>query len=892
MERRFIEESFPIKEISIEATKDKHHSLGHISSLHLWWARRPLASSRASIFAALIPYTENQKWNEDIKKEIFTMSKWDNSLNQNIIQKIRKKILDNNKGIPKILDPFSGGGAIPLEALRLGCDVYACDYNPVAVLIEKAVLEQSKAERETIQKNDIIVDEDNKIIQDMKKWCELIITKSFKELTKFYPKDADGSIPIAYFWSRVVPCQNPKCGADIPLFGRYWLSNKKNSPKVALYPFKSQKTINFKIVGDEYEPIPKDFDPSKGSIKNAHSRCPICGSDLNDGETNRKLFKNGNNHERLICVVLENKDGKKWYRLATKNDVEIFNKTKQNLNEKNDHLKTKWGLTPIPNEELVKTSGNQMATIHYGLTRFGDLFNSRQQLTLLVFANNIRDSYSEMIDGGLDKEYAKVIVTYLSLLFDQVMGKCNSLSRWNSIFQKIEHPFARPAIPMIWDYVESNPFSNFAGGWKSYLRYCIAVIDHISKSSSSRATVKMSSATSLDFPNNYFDAVITDPPYYDNILYSNLSDFFYVWQKRILGDIYPELFSTPLTPKSNEIVMDSIRHATKEESKKFFEEMLEKSFKEINRVLKNDGIGVIVYAHKSTEGWETLINSILNSGLIVTAAWPIHTELKHRMGAQETASLASSIYMVVRKWNKELIGFYRDVKKELKQYLNKKLEYLWNEGISGADFFISAIGSAIEVYGKYEKVVDDSDKRIPVLILLNDTRKIVTDYTINKVIKGEFSDEISQMTRFYILWRWAYGEAKVPFDDALKMAQSVGIDLEHEWNKGFIVKDKEFIRILGPDQRIEKEFLDCHDLIDIIHKTLLIWKKEKREDIDKFLEEKGYKNSEVLKRVAQAISESLPQESTEKKWLDGFLTGFKSSDSQMHIQSKLDLGEK
>jgi len=550
-------------------------------------------------------------------------------------------------------------------------------------------------------------------------------------------------------------------------------------------------------------------------------------------------------------------------------------------------LKEKWGLDPIPNEKLVKTSGNQMATIHYGLTKFGDLFNSRQQLTLLVFANNIRNSYSEMVKDGLNEEYAKTIVTYLSLLFDQVMGKCNSLSRWNSVGQKIEHPFARPALPMIWDYVESNPFSNFAGGWKSYLRYCVAIIDHISKSSSSQATVKMCSATSLDFPDNYFDAVFTDPPYYDNIFYSNLSDFFYVWQKRILGNIYPELFSTPLTPKSEEIVMDSIRHTSKEESKKFFEEMLEKSFKEINRVLKKDGIGVIIYAHKSTDGWETLINSILNSGLLVTAAWPIHTEFKHRIGAQETASLASSIYMVVRKWKKEPIGFYRDVKKELKDYLQKKLDYLWKEDIIGADFFISAIGSAIEVFGKYEKVVDDKDEQISVLKLLNDIRTVVTNYAINKVIKGEFSEEISQMTRFYILWRWAYGEAKVPFDDARKMAQSIGIDIEREWNKGFIVKEKEFIQVLGPSERDGKKLEESHDLIDILHQTLLIWKKGDKKIVDKFLEEKGLKNSEMFRRVAQAISESLPLESTEKKWIDGFLTGFRADDTQSGVQSKL-----
>jgi adenine-specific DNA methylase len=243
--------------------------------------------------------------------------------------------------------------------------------------------------------------------------------------------------------------------------------------------------------------------------------------------------------------------------------------------------------------------------------------------------------------------------------------------------------------------------------------------------------------------------------------------------------------------------------------------------------------------------------------------------------------------MVCRKWKKEPLGFYRDVKKELKNYLDVKLEQLWKEGISGADFFISAIGSAIEVFGKYEKVVNDKGEKISVIKLLNDTRTIVTDYAINKVIRGEFSDKISQMTRFYILWRWAHGEAKVPFDDALKMAQSVGVDLEHEWNKGFIIKDKDTIRVLGPSERDEKKMDDSVDLIDILHQTLLLWKNKKKKNVDEFLEEKGYKNSELFKRVAQAISESLSLESTEKKWLDGFLTGFKSDNFQSEVQSKL-----
>jgi len=492
-----------------------------------------------------------------------------------------------------------------------------------------------------------------------------------------------------------------------------------------------------------------------------------------------------------------------------------------------------------------------------------------------------------MLKQNYDKEYAKAISTYLALIHDQVIGKNTRLSRWNTISQNIEYPYAKPAIPIIWDYPESNPLGNAAGSWNSFMKHVLSVIAHASSFIGKKVVITQSSATKLEFTDEFFDAVFTDPPYYDNMPYSYLSDFFYVWLKRCIGHLYPELFVTPLTPKKEEIVAYSFGPGGLEEGKIFFENMLKKSFSEINRVLKPNGISVIVYAHKSTAAWETLINSLLDSGLVVTAAWPINTEMKNRLRSRESAALASSIYIVARKWKKQEVGFYREVKNELKKHLNKKLKQLWDEGISGADLFISGIGSAIEVFGKYNKVVDDSDNKIPVLKLLDDTREIVTNYAIRQVLHSEFTDEISQMTRFYILWRWAYGEAKVPFDDARKMAQSVGIDLENEWNKGFITKDKEYIRVIGPDERKIEELEDSHELIDILHHTLLLWRKNKKEDLETLLQDKGYSKSDMFKRIGQAISESLPIDSTEKKWLDGFLTGFRVDDSQTGVQTKL-----
>lgn len=882
MERRFIEESFPVKEISQISSKEKSIRHGHISTLHLWWARRPLAVSRATIFSSLIKYPDNKKELTEQMAFINDLSIWKNSTKENNLKKAKKNISKNFKNMPKILDPFTGGGSIPLEASRLGCETYASDYNPVAIIIQKATLEYPQKFGYIKNDNNISVHLENQLLKDFKIWSEWVFKATKKEIGFLYCSDNEYD-SVGYIWTRTLPCQNPSCGKTIPLMSQYWLAkNTKN--RIAIHPIKE----GYEIVGNGYKKIPPNFDPSKGTISRATVTCPFCTSRM-DGKITRSLYQEKKNGEKMIAVILNKKGttGKK-YRIATEKEISDMENIKSILQEKISKMEKQYGISPVPTEKFpsdVRMISEPLGSAqNYFFETWGDFFNPRQKLSLISFMEKIREAYSLMIQKNMDKEYAKVITTYLAIQLDRLVDKNATLVIFNVVRETIEHVFSRQAFQMTSDYVELNPFTNV--GWPNMGNWISRVIEHCS-TIKNPVKITNNSATNLEYDDEYFDAVITDPPYYDNIAYSHLSDFFYVWLKRSIGFLYPELFSTPLTPKTNEAVAYSDIKDGKEHGKENFEIMLKKSFNEITRVLKPNGISIIVYAHKSTDGWETLINSLLDSGLIVTAAWPVHTERKARLIAKESASLSSSIYMVTRKWKKEPLGFYRDVKKELKQYLNKKLEQLWGEGISGADFFISAIGSAIEVFGKYEKVVDDKDEKISIKKLLNDTREIVTDYAINKVIRGELSDKISHMTRFYILWRWAYGEAKVPFDDALKMAQSVGVDIEHEWNKGFIVKDKAFIRVSGPDERTEKELSDPHDLIDILHNTLQIWRKGKKETVDEFLEEKGYKNSEVFKRIAQAISESLPLESIEKKWLDGFLTGYKSDDSQSTNQSKL-----
>lgn len=890
--KRFIEESFPVKEVSAESAREKNIRHGHISTLHIWWARRPLAASRATAYAALIPPPKDtEEWNTK-RNFISDLSKWENSLAPHLIETARKEILEANDGVPpKVLDPFGGGGSIPLEALRLGCETYSSDLNPVAVLIQKCTLEypQKYGRPTQVEDKDLLsgLRLKNPLLEDVKKWGSWVLAEAKEELERFYPKEKDGSIPVGYIWARTIPCQNPLCGAEIPLMRQFWLVNKPKK-RVALYPHIENEEVNFKIVGDGHEPTPNDFDPSNGTVSRAVAVCPCCRGTV-EANLTRKLFQDRQTSERMVAVVTykPNTIGKQ-YRVATEKDLAEFRATEGCLTEQCQKLTSEWGMNPVPDEPMNTKDPNTVAGRGYGFTEWGQLFNNRQKLTLITFAEKVKTAYQTMVTGEIDGERAKAVASYLALALDMSVAFSNTFARWENSSELIKHLYSRQALPMLWDYIEVNPFSSSSGSYETGWRYYLKVIEHCSQtgrkqqSMFSKSSTAQSSATNLPFRDNFFDAVFTDPPYYDNIAYASLSDFFYVWLKRSVGDLYPELFSTPLTPKSNEIVSASYQHGGKYAAKRFFEENLKQSIKEIHRTLKPKGIAVIVYAHKSTDGWETLINSLLDSGLVMTGAWPLDTEMKGRMNSMETAALASSIYIVSRKMERQPTGFYNEVKEEMRAHLNARLHRLWDEGLSGADFFIAAIGSAIEVFGKYEQVMDYEGDIVRANRLLDDVREIVTDYAVKQILHNGFAGEITDLTRFYVLWRWEFAEARVDFDEARKLAQSCGVDLAREWGgRGFIVKEKQFVRVLGPQSRNMDDLNGARELIDTLHHVLLLWEKSRREEMLNLLRDSGYGDNEAFYRVAQAISETLPIESREKKLLDGFLAGRERVREQM-----------
>ncbi len=437
--------------------------------------------------------------------------------------------------------------------------------------------------------------------------------ESTKEL-----KDNYSNGEIGYIWSRVVQCQNPKCRKEIPIFKQYWLSNKPNK-KIALFPQIKSDEIVFTIVGDGYKKMPKDFNPSNGNISRAAVTCSHCGFIIDPNST-RKIFFEKKYKEMLVAKIIKSRIRGKIYQITDNADIKLASRCDKKLETVINKLQFKWQITPIPDEPIEAKSQEPRAIWIYGMKEWGELFNTRQKLALLTFADKIRDAYQEILKKETNKEYAKALVTYLSLNFDRILAYCSSLCVWHVTREIMAPTFPKHTFTMHFDYAESNPISD-AYSWTTNLKWMIKVIKHCLEipidSDFKIPQVSRWSAQSLPFDDGYFDAVITDPPYYDNVNYAELSDYFYVWQKRILGDIYPDLFVTPLSPKQQEIVSNPKRHDGTQNAKSFFEENLSKSFSEINRVLKADGIAVIVYAHKSTQGWETLINALLNSAYLL-----------------------------------------------------------------------------------------------------------------------------------------------------------------------------------------------------------------------------------------------------------------------------------
>ncbi len=859
-----IEWNLPLLEISKASSHEKSVRHGHPSTLHLWWARRPLASSRATILAALLKLPQSESDQVALLQFISDISPWSivKTPHHTMIERGRKLIQAQwQSHPPKLLDPFSGGGSIPLEALRLGCETYASDLNPMAVLISKATLEwpQKLGSPE--------------LADFVAYWADRIQQQVEKELNRFYPADPNGNIPIGYLWARTFPCANPQCKHDIPLIKHFWLARTKTR-RIAYKPIMNPDLDNpLSFVIQEDQTI--DFNPSEGTIARSTVRCLFCRQVISSN-TIREYVKEGKLGQRMTIVILRNPSkAKKIYRLATKRDVEVYQETVSFLAEKLQNDKQFYDL--VPNERLPPKGTLGFSVQNYGLLRWKDLFNERQLLSLIYFLKEIKSS-SSSVQHWLNKNYpdgqqinvdlAQIIITYLTIILGRLTDKCSNLVIYNVYGEKIEHVFGRTALAMTWDYVELNVFSGANGDWSKQTEWVLRYLRNNSWKAPSNVIVEQASATKLDHPDDYFDAVITDPPYYDNVPYSDLSDFFYVWFKRAVGDIFPHLFSTPLTPKNLEIVANKGRQ---DNPKEFFETMLTKAFHEFFRVLKPNGIAIFVYAHKSTSGWETMLEALIQAGFSITSSWPIHTEMKTRLRARTSAALASSIYLICRKGEQQSEGYLREIISEVEKNIFNHLKRFWSDGIRGGDFFISAIGPGMEIFSRYRTILKYSGEQVPISDQLLQIRKISTSFLFRILTDIPQNAIIDETGQFYLAYRWTYGESTVDYGEVHKLAQAYGIDLkQHSRTDGFVQISGSQVTIKSALERSTIN-TQSHHLVDIMHQAALAWKSNDKKTLSQLFDSAIKPVRNVFGPFCQAVAECLPPHNQEKQLLEGLL---------------------
>ncbi|MEW6337797.1 MAG: DUF1156 domain-containing protein [Acidobacteriota bacterium] len=599
---------------------------------------------------------------------------------------------------PLVVDPFAGGGSIPLEALRLGCEAFASDLNPVACLILKVMLED-------------IPRHGPKLAEELRRAGKEIKEAAEKELAELYPPDTDGARPIAYLWARTVRCEAPNCGAEIPLVRSLWLCKKPHRRRALRHQVERPKGRPPQIQFEVFAPA-READVAEGFATSGKARCPACSSVLSGQRVRAQLCMEGGGSSprfdtrgnrvggaRLLAVVTTSEETTgRTYRLPNARDYVGCVRSIQahDIESPTEEINP---VRPSPNARGLS------AVTRFGMKTFSDLYSRRQLQALTTFARHVSDSSS-----GRAKET-------LALAIGRVANAWTSLCRWHQSGEKVEGAFNGQKIPMVWDFAEATPFSDATGGWDGAVDWVIGVVEKAG-AFEPLAQVHQADAGKTVLPNASAGVWFTDPPYYDAVPYADLADFFLVWLRRALPGLQladPYRPANPLGPKVEECVWN--QNQTDEggnaKTPAFFEHKFSQAARVGRSTLADDGIACVVFAHKSTDGWEALLTGLVAGGFVVSASWPIATEMAQRTNARGTASLMGSVHLVCRPRTDDTVGDWQSVARELPKRVREWMERLESEGIRGADLVFACIGPALEIYSRYAKVVDAEDREIP-----------------------------------------------------------------------------------------------------------------------------------------------------------------------------------
>ncbi|MEW6081861.1 MAG: DUF1156 domain-containing protein [Bacillota bacterium] len=951
---RLIEVALPIREISAESVRDKSLRHGHISTLHLWWARRPLAAARAVVFASLVPdpddprcpaefralverllktqvpaalkyYSRGRnrfrdedpyrpyegmpdtlrnrllmfiaKWSPEMlafeagkrekppaPKELLddrSLVKWetsdpDNGQGREILGIARELVKVAHGGrVPVVLDLFAGGGAIPLEAGRLGCQAIANDYNPVAYLILRASCElPQKYGRPGIRKVKeeylgIVTETErqvpNVLLHDVEKWARWILERARGKIGHLYPPGKDGRPVVAYLWARTAPCANPSCRGEIPLLRSLLVCNKPGK-KVALTmeTNKAEKAVRFGIAEGTA------IKATDGTMQNrGNTLCPYCEqvtpvSDLRVAGLGDRMG------QQMVAVITEDKGGKQ-YRPVEDSDLVAFRSAADIKVEPPRELI----LAEVSGSDEHVSHRGQFTTYMYGMKTWGSLFNPRQLVAMQTFVACLHEALERIREEIEDEEYRKAVGVYLGLWLSRIAQRGSNVGLWHTTRETLEHPFGRQAIPMTWDYPEANPFSESTGSAEGGIDWMLRVISRESSlpgqtGGSLPAQVIRGDAADLSVAKNSTDVIVTDPPYFDAIAYADLSDYFYVWLKRGLSAVVPEALLTPLTPKGDEATALKHRHeGDSEKADEHFQAKLAMALAQAHSALKAGGLVSIMFAHQSTKAWTALVRAIFDAGLTINATWPIDSELTTALKASMSA-LASSVTVACRPRLVGSAASFKEVRREIEQVVRESVKRFWSYGFRGADLIVACYGPAVGVFGQYERVEKADGTPVGVPELLDLARRVARD-----AIAGEFRGD--NLSTLYYVWANLYGTAEQAWDDARLVVQIGGeadSAMEVARGHGIFVVDGSKCRLALLVDREQRRGLgegQSPPLIDALHRSMLLWQGEQRHELVTYLAERDLLEDEPFWKLAQALFEVLPREAADWKLVSALL---------------------
>ncbi|MBQ3402177.1 MAG: DUF1156 domain-containing protein [Synergistaceae bacterium] len=815
--RKLIEVALPLETINTESSREKSIRHGHPSTLHLWWSRKPLTTTRAVIWASLVddPSSHPEKFPDEAsqnaeRERLFGILRklvvWENSNNPQLLAQAKAEILSStHNNPPELLDPFAGGGSIPLEGQRLGLHVHARDLNPIAVTLNKAMTEIPPRfsgiapVNPEVRRNiggDTGWEGASALAEDVRYYGGRMKSEAFGRIGRLYPKvhTEEGSASvIAWIWARTVRCPNPACGCDMPLVNSFVLSKKKGR-EAFVEPVIEDGTIRYEVR--------QGRTTREGTVTRSGATCPVCGGhvELDHIRGEGRAHRLG---ARMIAVVAEGEKGRLY-----------LTPTREHEEAADVPLPDDYPDTNLPEQAL----GFRVQL--YGMVKHKDLFTPRQLTMLTTFSGIIRELRDEVMNDALRagmagdsqglaeggrgaRAYAEAVSVYLAFVLDKMASYHSSFCTWLPPRETMGQTFGRQAIPMVWDYAEGNPFSDSSGCFDNTLAWVVEALNELPAGPSGEAS--QSDAQAMRGLQNVM--ISTDPPYYDNIGYADLSDYFYIWMRRSLKDIYPALFRTMLVPKAEELIATPYRHeGSPSKAKKFFEEGMLNVCRNLWQCSRDDVPVTVYYAYKQSDndtdaegqaassGWETMLNAIIRSGFAITGTWPMRTERPTALKSAVNA-LASSIVLVCRKRPEDAPSTTkRSFLAELKRELHPALEKLQSSNIAPVDMPQSAIGPGMAVFSKYSAVLEPDGRALTI----RDALKI-----INQELDAYFNEqdgELDSESRFCVEVYMQRAFDTMKFGDADNMARAKNISVANLAAKGIVFAQKGSVHLTDREE--------------------------------------------------------------------------------------------